>query len=280
LQLLGNDVSDLLNNNQPVLVGETKFGQVGVEGAMLVDIDSPQTFYDLNKKAASCRTTTSTFKNDTSSRSHALTHITIENTKFPSLEPGELFIIDLAGSESSADMQFHDKDLIKQTQHINTSLMALKECIRNRALAAINPDNIPHIPYRNSKLTLMLKDSFELESTKRSKTLIIANVSSSIADLGMTKNTLRFIVPIKVGSTLKKSQSHLEPNSENPITWTNEMLREYIRTQSRGKLDCDQFCPFESGKQLLALPEQVLIQRMRDQGMALGAAKGLYDAFW
>ena len=58
----------------------------------------------MNKKAATCRTTSSTFKNDTSSRSHALIHIQVYNKKFPALEPGELFIIDLAGSESSADM--------------------------------------------------------------------------------------------------------------------------------------------------------------------------------
>jgi len=131
--------------------------------------------------------------------------------------------------------------------------MALKECIRNRALAAINPDKMPHIPYRNSKLTLMLKDSFELESTKQCKTIIIANVSSSVSDMGMTKNTLRFIVPIKVGATLKRDASHLEPNENNPMTWTNEMLRNWVNLSSR--LDCDQFCPFESGKQLLALPE-------------------------
>ena len=29
------------------------------------------------------------------------------------MDPGELFIVDLAGSENSADMQFHDKDLVK-----------------------------------------------------------------------------------------------------------------------------------------------------------------------
>ena len=31
------------------------------------------------------------------------------------MDPGELFIIDLAGSENNADLQFHDKDLLKQT---------------------------------------------------------------------------------------------------------------------------------------------------------------------
>ena len=57
--------------------------------------------------------TKSTFKNDTSSRSHSLCHIEIFNSKFMAMDPGEFFIIDLAGSENSSDMQFHDKDLVK-----------------------------------------------------------------------------------------------------------------------------------------------------------------------
>lgn len=79
--------------------------------------------------------------------------------------------------------------------------MALKECMRNRALSAVNPQKDYHIPYRNSKLTLMLKDSFELASNKLSKTVVIANVAPGVADLSMTKNTLRFIAPIKVGAS-------------------------------------------------------------------------------
>jgi kinesin family protein 2/24 len=87
--------------------------------------------------------------------------------------------------------------------------MALKECMRNRALAAIHPEKDFHIPYRNSKLTLMLKDSFELCSNKLSKTVVIANVAPGVADLAMTKNTLRFVTPIKVGAGQKARTDHL-----------------------------------------------------------------------
>jgi hypothetical protein len=79
--------------------------------------------------------------------------------------------------------------------------MSLKECMRNRALAAIHPDKDYHIAYRNSKLTLLLKDSFEMASNKLSKTVVIANVAPGVADLSMTKNTLRFITPIKIGAS-------------------------------------------------------------------------------
>ena len=99
--------------------------------------------------------------------------------------------------------------MVRQTQHINKSLMALKECIRNRALSALNPDKNYHIPYRNSKLTLILKDSFELMSNKHCKTTIIANVAPSVSDLAMTKNTLRFVAPIKIGAKEKVQTDHL-----------------------------------------------------------------------
>ena len=155
---------------------------------------------DLNNQATKNRTTVSTFKNDTSSRSHSICRIRIKNNNLLSLEDGELYLIDLAGSESTADMQFHDKEMVKQTQHINKSLMALKDCIRNRALSVMNEDMSIHIPYRNSKLTLLLKESFELSSNKHTKTVVIANVGPSVSDLSMTKNTLRFVTPIKVGS--------------------------------------------------------------------------------
>ena len=144
--------------------------------------------------------------------------------------------------------------------------MSLKDCIRSRTLAAIEPEKTPHIPYRNSKLTLMLKDSFELESTKHCKTIIIANVSPSVSDLAATKNTLRFIVPIKVGSGLKKNIEHLKPDKLNPVTWDNKMLRDWCNQYSKSKVDCDKFCPYESGKQILAIPEQEFIQRLMQQG--------------
>ena len=111
--------------------------------------------------------------------------------------------------------------------------MALKDCIRNRALAVVDHQNTSHIPYRNSKLTLMLKDSFELESTKHCKTVIIANVSPSVSDLAATKNTLRFIVPIKIGSALKKNLDHLKPDVKNPATWDNKMLRDFLLNHTK-----------------------------------------------
>lgn len=37
--------------------------------------------------------------------------------------------------------------------------MALKDCIRARAMAS-NADKFVHVPYRSSKLTVLMKDAF------------------------------------------------------------------------------------------------------------------------
>lgn len=256
---MGNDATDLLNKLSPVKVGENKFGKVEMAGAKEVEILSPHQFVDLNQQAAKNRATASTFKNDTSSRSHSICRIRIVNNHLKSLDPGEFFIIDLAGSENAGDMQFHDKELVKQTQHINKSLMALKDCIRNRALSALNPGKSYHIPYRNSKLTLILKDSFELSSNKHCKTTIIANVAPGVSDLSMTKNTLRFVAPIKIGAKEKLHNEHLDEDPANPATWTNELLRAWCDKYSKGKVDVEKFCPYESGKQILSIPETEFI---------------------
>ena len=71
---------------------------------------------------------------------------------------------------------------------INKSLLALKECIR--ALGA----NSSHIPYRASKLTLVLKDSF---TRKKSRTVMIATISPAASSADHTINTLRYADRIK-----------------------------------------------------------------------------------
>ena len=115
----------------------------------------------------------------------------MENTLVRSAEDGFLYLIDLAGSENAGDSQFHDKSRLQETRAINTSLMCLKDCIRNRCQASLDPSQHVHIPYRQSKLSLLLKDAFELESFRKSRTVVIANVAPSLMDIAQTLNTLR-----------------------------------------------------------------------------------------
>merc|ERR1719273_766881 len=76
---------------------------------------------------------------------------------------------------------------------INKSLLALKECIR-----ALDQQH-GHIPFRGSKLTQVLKDSF----MGNCRTVMIANISPSNRSCEHTLNTLRYADRVK---ELKKSR--------------------------------------------------------------------------
>jgi len=95
--------------------------------------------------------------------------------------------IDLAGSERGADVVDTNKQTRMDGAEINKSLLALKECIR-----ALDQDK-KHTPFRGSKLTLVLKDSF----TGNCKTLMIGNISPSSGACEHTLNTLRYADRVK-----------------------------------------------------------------------------------
>ena len=100
---------------------------------------------------------------------------------------GKLAFIDLAGSERASDAMDQSKQTRIDGAEINKSLLALKECIR-----ALDHDQ-KHLPFRGSKLTMVLKDSF----IGNCKTLMIANVSPTLSCCEHTLNTLRYADRVK-----------------------------------------------------------------------------------
>lgn len=94
---------------------------------------------------------------------------------------GKLSLIDLAGSERAIAT---DQRTLRSLEgaNINRSLLALSSCIN--ALV----EGKKHIPYRNSKLTQLLKDSLG----GACNTVMIANISPSNLSFGETQNTLHW----------------------------------------------------------------------------------------
>ena len=94
---------------------------------------------------------------------------------------GKLSLIDLAGSERALAT---DQRTLRSLEgaNINRSLLALSSCIN--ALV----EGKKHIPYRNSKLTQLLKDSLGGSCN----TVMIANIGPSNLSFGETQNTLHW----------------------------------------------------------------------------------------
>jgi hypothetical protein len=100
------------------------------------------------------RATAETNCNERSSRSHCI--IVLEVQRFENIDTvtvGRLFLVDLAGSER-LDCSGVTGQGLKETQHINSSLSALGD-----VLHALSSRSKGVVPYRNSKLTMLLQDA-------------------------------------------------------------------------------------------------------------------------
>ena len=182
---------DLLNNRKHLHARENARGNVVIQGVKEIDASSAGLLMDQVQVGLSSRTTGVTGANVDSSRSHAIISISL---KVPGpkgrlvSKSGRLSFIDLAGSERGADTVDQDKQTRIDGAEINKSLLALKECIR-----ALD-QQLEHTPFRGSKLTQVLKDSFVGQNCM---TLMIANISPSSGSVEHTLNTLRYAYRVK-----------------------------------------------------------------------------------
>ena len=94
----------------------------------------------------------------------------------------KISMIDLAGSERASVAHSRGGSRLREGANINKSLLALGNCIN--ALA----EGSKYIPYRNSKLTRLLKDSIG----GNCRTVMISNVSPSSMTFEDTYNTLKY----------------------------------------------------------------------------------------
>jgi kinesin family protein 2/24 len=228
IDLAGNSAFDLLKERKPISLLEDSSGVTQMVGAAECLVQDKKEMSDLIDLATSFRRTAPTLKNDASSRSHAICRIRIRDPKTST--DGLLYLIDLAGSEGARDVAAHGADRMRETRQINISLSVLKDCIRGKAQADTlkrkSGQKMPHIPFRQSALTKVLKHIFDPASTQPCKTVVIACVNPSLADVGPSKNTLRFAEMLRVLVPPTESKD-LDPNA--PMNWTNAQLKEWIK---------------------------------------------------
>ncbi|KAK1413895.1 hypothetical protein QVD17_29632 [Tagetes erecta] len=214
-EIYGGKVFDLLHDRKMLCMREDGKQQVCIVGLQEYHVSNVETIKELIVRGNSRRSTGTTGANEESSRSHAILQLAVKklidgNASKPPHLVGKLSFIDLAGSERGADTTDNDKQTRMEGAEINKSLLALKECIR-----ALDNDQ-GHIPFRGSKLTEVLKDSF----VGNSRTVMISCISPGSGSCEHTLNTLRYADRVKSlskGGNSKKDLSSSTSNLRNSV---------------------------------------------------------------
>ncbi|XP_029973514.1 kinesin-like protein KIF6 [Salarias fasciatus] len=137
--------------------------------------------------------------NQASTRSHCIftVHVCRREPGSVTLRRSKLHLVDLAGSDRASKTGL-DGQLLTEAKYINLSLHFLEQVI-----IALSERNRSHIPYRNSMLTLVLKDSLG----GNCMTTMIANMAVDKGNIDESISTCRFaqrVALIKNEATLNE----------------------------------------------------------------------------
>ena len=187
VELVGDSARDLLRSGEdgapaPVRLLTDSEGCVQLANALELEVSSAEELTGAIAQAIDLRRQAATGVHDQSSRSHAVCRIQLSAAADA---PGVLTLVDLAGSErNAATLHRSDAKLIREAAQINSSLMALKDCIRARAIGE-------YANFRASKLTQLLKSSFEHPNAAL---LCVTTISPSAGDTEYSLSSLNHAV--------------------------------------------------------------------------------------
>lgn len=211
-EIYSGKVFDLLNGKAKLRVLEDGKQQVQVVGLEEKEVDSVEEVLKLIQHGNGVRTSGQTSANQNSSRSHAVFQIILRQRKTGRLH-GKFSLIDLAGNERGADTSSANRQTRMEGAEINKSLLALKECIR--ALGRRGA----HLPFRASKLTQVLRDSFIGEN---SRTCMIAMISPGLSSCEHSLNTLRYADRVKELGVDDNTEAQKSPSEDEEMAQESE----------------------------------------------------------
>lgn len=196
---------------------QIKEGRDGVYVSNCVEIkaESVADVLDAMKKGDKNRSQSETNMNKYSSRSHSVVVVSVncEDRERGRFFRSKLVLVDLAGSERVTKSGVTGKEL-KEAQAINKSLSCLGD-----VFAAIEKKQ-NHIPYRNSKLTSLLKDALG----KDNKAVMIVQVSPTTYNVQETNSSLLFATRVK-HCELGKAQTAKNAQVIDPIAKPQSMSK-------------------------------------------------------
>ncbi|XP_048585705.1 kinesin-like protein KIF16B isoform X2 [Nematostella vectensis] len=211
-----------------------------VEGLTKQHVSDYDSIEVLIEQGNRLRATAATKMNEMSSRSHAIFTLKFTQARFfadlPSETISKIHLVDLAGSER-ASASGATGTRLKEGSNINKSLVTLGIVISTLAENSLN--SYEHtkklayrkklfVPYRDSVLTFLLKDSLG----GNSKTIMIAAVSPAECNYGETLSTLRYAQRAK--NIINKPTVNEDPNVKliRELRYEIERLKNMLQENS------------------------------------------------
>ncbi|XP_024945800.1 kinesin-like protein KIF6 isoform X1 [Cephus cinctus] len=167
-----------------VTIQEDETGVLHLKNLNFHNVDNESDALDLLALGETNRAISETPMNPQSSRSHCIFTIIVSMKKHSSDHhtKAKMHLVDLAGSERVYKCAITGT-ILTEAKHINLSLHYLEQVI-----VCLGQDNITHVPYRNSLLTAILRDSLGGNCL----TTMLATLSIATFSFEETISTCRF----------------------------------------------------------------------------------------
>lgn len=264
VELYNNTLYDLLSSDTPQILGFNNSSNENTGGGGLkihdhptlgiqlsgsstirTPVSSAEDALQLITKGNRLRATASTNLNDRSSRSHTVISFEVVSKNLQSddtdkFRMGKINLIDLAGSEN-VKLSGAEGQTLEEAKQINKALTVLGDVLnslskfymdqKSSSVAAVEAKP-PHIPFRNSKLTMLLKDSLG----GNAKTMMIATVRLSTAYYQQSLTALRYAARtrhIRCSPTLNVGHGGEDGGSNNMHKALGEVARLKSQLENR-----------------------------------------------
>lgn len=229
LEIYNERVRDLLN---PASKGNLRVREHPSTGPYVEDLAklAVQSFPEIENlmdEGNKARTVAATNMNETSSRSHAVFTLTLTQkrhdteTNMDSEKVAKISLVDLAGSERATSTGATGARL-KEGAEINRSLSTLGRVIAALADLSSGKKNLK-VPYRDSVLTWLLKDSLG----GNSMTAMIAAISPADINFDETLSTLRY------ADSAKRIKNHAVVNEDPNARMIRELKEELAQLRAK-----------------------------------------------
>jgi len=217
VEIYMEEITCLLNLKDKLKIKEYPDGNVEVEGKEKIVCKTPEDIFKVIATGTKNKTTGGTKQNARSSRSHTLLVVETESKSLEGQKKkSKLNLIDLAGSEKNRNTGATG-DRAKEAIKINLSLTSLNMVF----MALTTPGENKYIPFKDSKLTRLLKDSLGGNSL----TTLLCTASKKVRYCEDTIGTLGF------AQRAKKIKNDVKQNVEMGVKeykYLTEALKEEI----------------------------------------------------